>query len=125
MRLLLLIVMLATLSFPATCLSEEMKPPGKGSVDFKIHGPGYTAYGYDISCVQMVEGITDEDYRFLYSYVSGYLSSSNHLKSRKSAKDIGSYVRWILQYCIENRMDNLVIAAQQLDKELDEELFSK
>ena len=125
MRLVILILMSVTLSFPAICLSEDKKPPMPGSVDFKIHGPGYTAYGYDISCAQMVEGLTDEDYRFLYSYISGYISSSNHFKSRRTSKDISGYVRWVLQYCIENRMDNLVIAAQNLDKELDQELFSK
>ena len=118
MRLLLFVLVATVVFFQAVSFAEEVKSPEPGAAEFKIHGPLYTAFGYEIGCVKMVEGLTEDEFNFINSYIAGYITSSNKFLNRQTTSDSGIYARWILNYCLQNRMDNLVIAAQHLDKEL-------
>ena len=120
MRLIRLLMISACLLLPSPCLAAMEAGEQHGTVGFKIHGPGYTAYGTSVGCVQIVRQMDDSLFNYLNNYLAGYLSASNHLKSRHTMVDPAGYARWIMSYCLENPTDNLVIAAEKLDRQLDQ-----
>lgn len=53
------------------------------------------------------------------SWISGYMSASNWLRSRETTEfDINSMYFWILNYCKQNPLKQLITGVGMLDREL-------